>query len=69
MAYNLPLHNQTSENHIDISFIFFSPLNNHSCQYQKELNSIGKYSNYDLITPDGIIRHFKVFIEVKELGS
>ena len=31
-------------------------------------NSIGKDPNYDLITPNGIIRHFIVFIEVEELG-
>ena len=32
----------------------------HSCQYQKQLNSIGKDPNYDLITSNGIIRHFIV---------
>ena len=36
---------------------------------QTQLNSIGKDPNYDLITPNGIIRHFIVFIEVEELGS
>ena len=41
----------------------------HSCRYQKQLNSISKDPNYDLITPNGIIRHFIVFIEVEELGS
>ena len=29
----------------------------------------GKDPNYDLITPNGIIRHFIVFIEVEDLGS
>ena len=29
----------------------------------------GKDPNYDLITPNGIIRHFTVFIGVEELGS
>ena len=29
----------------------------------------GKDPNYGLITPNGIIRHFIVFIEVEELGS
>ena len=48
---------------------FFFSLNNRSCQYQKQLNSIGKDPNYDLITPNGIIRHFIVFIGVEELGS
>ena len=43
----------------------FSP----SFQYQKQLNSIGKDPNYDLITPNGIIRHFIVFIDVEDLGS
>ena len=62
-------HNQTSEKQIDISFIFFPLPNDRSCQYQKQLNSIGKDPNYDLITPNGIIRHFIVFIEVEELGS
>ena len=65
-------HNQTSEKQINISFIyfiFFPSLNNCLCQYQKQLNSIGKDSNYDLIMPNGIIRHFIVFIEVEELGS
>ena len=61
-------HNQTSEKQIDMSLIFF-PLNNRSCQYQKHLNSIGKDSNYDLITPNGKISHFIVYIEVEELGS
>ena len=36
---------------------------------QKHMNSIGKDPNYDLITPNGIIRHFIVFIELEELGS
>ena len=40
-----------------------------SCQYRKQLNSFDKDRNYDLITPNGIIRHFIVFIEVEELGS
>jgi hypothetical protein len=61
-------HNQTSEKQIDISFIF-PPTNNRSCQYQKQLNSIGKDPNYDLTTPNGIIRHFIVVTEVDELGS
>ena len=39
----------------------------HSCQYQKQLNSIDKDPNYDLITPNGTIRHFTVFIEAKEV--
>ena len=38
-----------------------------SCQYRKQLNSIGKHPNYDLITPNGIIRHFIVFIEAEEM--
>ena len=59
-------HNQTSEKQIDI---FFFSLNNGSYQYQKQLNSIRKDPNYDLITPNGIIRHFIVFIEAEELGS
>ena len=46
----------------------FFLLNNRSCQYQEQLNSIGKDPSYDLITPNGIIRHFIVFIEVEELG-
>jgi hypothetical protein len=50
-------------------FFLFFPLNNRSYQYHKQLNSIGKDPNYDLITPKGIIRHFIVFIEVEELGS
>ena len=28
-----------------------------------------KDPNYDLITPNGMIRHFIVFIEAEELGS
>ena len=32
-----------------------------SCRYQKQLNSIGKDPNYDLITPNGIIRHFSIY--------
>ena len=62
-------HNQTREKQIDISFIFSSTLNNRSCQYKKHINSIGKDPNYDLITPNGNIRHFIVFTEVEELGS
>ena len=31
------------------------------------LNSIGKDPNYDLITPNGIIRHFIVLIEAEEV--
>ena len=46
---------------------FFSPLNNRSCQYHKQLNSIGKDLNYDLIAPNGIIGHFIVFIEAEKL--
>ena len=61
-------YDQKSEKQIDTLFIF-PPLNNRSCQYQKQLNSIGKDPNYDLITPNGIIGHFIVFIEVEELGS
>ena len=38
-----------------------------SCQYQKQLNSIGKDPNYDLISPNGIIRHFIVFIKAEEV--
>ena len=34
---------------------------------EKQLNSIGKDPNYDLITPNGIIRHFIVFIEAEEV--
>ena len=40
-----------------------------SCQYRKQLNSIGKDPNYYLITPNGIIGPFIVFIEVEELGT
>ena len=36
-----------------------------SCQYWKQLNFINKDPNYDLITPNGIIRHFIVFIEAE----
>ena len=43
-------HNQTSEK--QICMFFFSPVNNRACQYQKQLNSIGKDPNYDLITPN-----------------
>jgi hypothetical protein len=41
----------------------------HSCQYQKQLNSIGKDTNYYVITPNGVIKHFIVFIEAEELSS
>ena len=38
-----------------------------SYQYWKQLNSITKDPNYDLITQNGIIRHFIVFIEAEEV--
>ena len=38
-----------------------------SYQYQKQLNSIGKDPNYDLIMPNEYIRHFIVFIEAEEV--
>jgi hypothetical protein len=44
---------------MDISFMSISET--------AELNR--NVPNYDLITPNGIIRHFIEFIEVEELGS
>ena len=38
-----------------------------SCQYWKQLSSISKDPNYDLIMPNRIIRHFIVFIEAEEV--
>ena len=38
-----------------------------SGQYWKQLKSINKDPKYDLITPNGIIRHFIVFIEAEEV--
>ena len=50
--------NQTSEKRVDTSFM--------SILETAELFS--KDPNYDLITPNGIVRYFIVFIEVEELS-
>ena len=50
-------------------FFFFSFFLRNNRQYQKQLNSIGKDANYDLITPNGIIRHFIVFIEAEAVSG
>ena len=42
-----------------------SKLRYRSFQYRKQLNSISKDPNYDLITQNGIISHFIVFTEAK----
>ena len=38
-----------------------------SCQYHVIAGLFGKDPNYDLITPNGIIRHFVAFIEPEEV--
>ena len=38
-----------------------------SLEYRKQVTSIEKYQNYDLMTPNGFIRHFIVFVEAKEV--
>ena len=50
-------HNQTSKKQIDISFTSIS----------ETVELFGKDPNYGLITQNGIIRHFIVFIKAEEV--